>query len=36
MCAESQASPNLRSGEISLSRRESENDLRTQQGEVAL
>jgi len=36
ICAESQASPNQPSGEISLSRKENENNLSTQQGEVAL
>jgi hypothetical protein len=36
MCAESQASLNQRSSEISLSRKENENNLTTQQPEVAL
>ena len=34
MCAESQASPNQRSSEISLSRKENENNLTTQQPKV--
>ena len=36
LCAESQASPNPRSGKITLPRKENENNLKTQQPEVAL